>query len=263
MNLLIKSALILTVLTTLGLTTIEVKADPSIEWTYYPQTYQRGCWTECRKRFLGKCVATRQVCDFRTRYITSFNPSQKNVIQVAMNSLSQNIGNTNIRKCVQQFTTWYSGNYASKDHLVEQAWIDFDALRRANRWPHIDLHARRSLGVWDARAPVERKAWGTASKLSWNGNVSMEVNLDRIDEIVKQHGLESAADILAGTIFHELLHQMGHRHPDTGEYEVDYKQGHFVVVAGDCVQTNGEDARSPNGGGLDLTEPHPRWNLPN
>jgi hypothetical protein len=178
-----------------------------------------------------------------------------------MNYLSQNIANADIRECVQLYTAWYMGSYAPQDGLLRQAWLDFDALRRVNRWPHIDLHARRALGKADTRALVERKAWGSENALSWNGNISMEVNLDSIDKSIRKYGTADAAKVLAGTIFHELLHQMGHKHPGTGEYEADYKQGHFVVVAGDCIQTKGEDARSPRGG-LPLAEPYPGWNQP-
>ncbi|MDJ0734292.1 MAG: hypothetical protein QNJ47_09495 [Nostocaceae cyanobacterium] len=78
----------------------------------------------------------------------------------------------------------------------------------------------------------------------------MELNVTAIDQNIRRDGFNTAAEDLAGTIFHEMLHQMGHEHPNSGDYNTDYLQGHFVVVAGDCIASNGSETRTSRSLGL-------------
>jgi hypothetical protein len=109
-----------------------------------------------------------------------------------------------------------------------------------------------------ASAYLARKAWGTNGGLKWNGNIQVFVNFNQIEKMLADGGAGYAADSYAGTLLHEMLHQMGHDHPSTGNYAKDYEQGHFVVVAGDCVASSGEGARN----GVALSLHGFRWYVP-
>jgi len=142
---------------------------------------------------------------------------------------------------------FWKGNYAADGKRQEQGWLDFHALERANEWPKFDLVADRVGGNTTGSAYIARKAWGTNQGLKWNGNIQVFVNFNQIENMLANGGREYAANSYAGTLFHEMLHQMGHDHPATGNYSKDYEQGHFVVVAGDCIASNGDGARNAPG----------------
>lgn len=42
-------------------------------------------------------------------------------------------------------------------------------------------------------------------------------------------------EAMAGTIFHEMLHNLGHRHPSTGDWDTDYA-GLLIKGAGLCIE---------------------------
>lgn len=218
-------------------------AGPKISWTYHNTPAQ--CHNECKREVLGQCIETRRVCNSRTRNWTT---DTKAVIKRAMNLLSSRINTSRVRSCITKHTKKYRGIYARSGSLASAGKVDLKALSRVEEWPLLHLRAERENVYTTGSAYLERVARGSKLsgdryRLSWSNEINMYINLSAITYWKDREGFEEAANIYAGTIVHELMHQMGHNHPDG-----DYDQGHFIVVVGDCVANNGAGARSPSSG---------------
>ena len=245
------------------LLTPAVQARPSMKWKYINDTYNpRKCWKQCQRKVLGNCVQYVKKCDYRTRTLAFFDERHKRVIRKSMNYISGAMSDRNVRSCIQKYTEWYRVIGIPKGQKGRQSNIDYNALRIVDWFP-LNIKAKRAteLASWSGQAYLERKAWarkkGNTYYLNWNGALNIELNVDWMDKIMSQYSGSSPRvyRAVAGTIIHEVLHQMGHGHP-----EGDYNQGHFVVVVGDCIESQGTWARSPKG--LSLTARR-RYNILN
>ncbi len=232
-------------------------AAPKITW-YYQNDDVRGCRRECvsRDRITRTCWQYREVCNKRSAVVWS--SSQKRLVKRAMNILATRVDNRSVKSCVQKHTKYFRGSYAPKNNLSRQGWLDFNALASVSRWPEFNLVSKTlgNSGI-QGRTTIARIAYGTGNQLKWSGRIGMELNVNAIDTNIRRDGFDVAAENLAGTIFHEMLHQMGHQHPDTGDYNKDYLGGHFVVMAGDCIASNGKETRTSRS--LGLTSTGRRW----
>jgi hypothetical protein len=167
------------------------------------------------------------------------------MVRLALNYLSRTINKSNVRECVTSRTLKYEGIDE------EQAVIDFDALANVSKWPNIIIQAKNEDAGWAGRAFKQRIIYGELNQdnigelfFSLEGkNPGIIINLKHLHSDRDNYGDEVAYKNLAGVILHELLHQMGHGHPTTGDYAKDYLQGHFITVAGDCLTTDGLTAR--------------------
>jgi hypothetical protein len=190
-----------------------------------------------------------------------WSDSDEKIIEDSFNYLSSNINNSKVKQCIRKYTKIHSGVGKM------QSWIDYDALARIKKWPAINVIGEDSDGSWNGRARSERILSGErkelltdlddeefdddddeyikADRLSWKKSPTITINLAKVRHYKNKTGNSKASKRFAGTILHEILHQMGHLHPSTGNYEKDYTRGHFVVVAGDCLHTNGLSVRSP------------------
>jgi hypothetical protein len=181
---------------------------------------------------------------------SDWTDDDKATIRVAMKHLKSHINDSNIRQCIEKYTTRYRGNF---DDRERQSWVDYDALARVSKWPTLNIIGVVTESSWRGLAYVERNLYGnaeddssrTASSLKTRKKPTISLNLRSLREYESNIGESEAAKQFSGVILHEVLHQMGHDHPSTGNYEDDYEAGHFVVVAGDCLHTSGLMARSP------------------
>lgn len=220
-------------------------AGPSISWIYDSYKYEH-CEDYCAKTFLGQCVEWGEYCDYRS--VWGWKDRHKKVIKAAMDRLSQRIDDLKVAQCIKWWTFKYLGFYAPKEQWETQAWLDFNALAHVDHWPKIEIKAYRKDGDEKAWARHQRNAWGTVDALHWKGNLKIEVNLSWIDNALKWNSFDFVVDHYAGTIVHEVMHQMGHMHTQ------NYDEGHFVVAVGDCVRFNGSGTRWTPGFDL-LDEP--------
>ncbi|MEB4591115.1 hypothetical protein VSS37_09010 [Candidatus Thiothrix sp. Deng01] len=227
-----------------------------ISWTYNnPPIKRTYCTNTCSLRVLGQCVSYSQSC-------TTINTPDKNlefaeqhkqVIRAAMNHVSQQMQRSEVRSCIANHINYFSYSSGLWTNLQEQSWLDFSALIGVKKWPTINFYSYRSSSSIGRTVP-EKKLWGTSDALHWTGEPKIELNLNKIEEFTKNYNTNKAGIAFAGTIFHELLHQMGQKHPTTGNYSSDYEAGYFVVVAGDCIKYSGlGDRRTAIANGLPLT----------
>lgn len=202
---------------------ISAFASPRISWFYKDHTQQgQGCRTECSRRVFRGCVSYRKVCDYRTRFLASWS-GYKSITKDAMNYLSQNVGTSKFRSCVLERSEYAPGGW-------NRAKRDIITLGNVSRWPEINLHARVDGGGAAGRVfDISRVAYSTSRGLSWKGRINMMLFQDNINQNRRKYGYRIARNFLAGTILHELLHQMGHTHPKS------YYDGNFITVAGDCI----------------------------
>ncbi len=216
-----------------------IKVDKII-WDYKNKTTkQNKCRDKCAEKWLGKCVRYKKVCNNRTKIIAAFNKNHKRVVKSAMSHIQNQMGRSAVRSCIDKHVKRYKG--ISK----KQARDDLNALINASRWPRINLHPFNENTNTNGWAYLERKAWEKNGKLGWKNRININLNLTAIDKKINNgYGITKAGKALSGTIFHELLHQMGHSHPDTDSYKKNYESGYFVVVAGDCIMYSGAGDRN-------------------
>lgn len=216
-----------------------------VGWTYVTPPRQ------CTTRTSGPWWNRTEHVDCRNN--PRWTENDKEVIRESMRYFNERTQSSDVQDCAWDKTQYYRGENQ------ETAISDTSAMA-ASPFPHINM-----TGYYDydattrGRAQLIRRANSIHDVFS-GGPFDIELNLIAIREQLSNDGVDETAKNFAGVIAHEIMHQLGHSHPTTGDYENDYQQGHFVVVYGDCIYSNGEDARGPFSG-LSLTDQR-RYNWP-
>ena len=170
-------------------------------------------------------------------YNSNFTSSEQSKIQSAMNVLASRIDQGKIWDCAyNNYKKWYTWGVPGMNNTTDFENFIYRTERAfSNGVPRIYLSSyyenSSSFGRASVDNYVEPKFVNTTSlvaiyRMQGTFNISLNrYNLSNADW--------ATADTWAGVIFHELLHQMGHSHPN------GYKDGNYITVAGDCLQENG------------------------
>lgn len=218
----------------------DVFAGPTINWQYL-NNINRRCENVCARRVLKACVRWTERCNLRGGIY--WKKRHKRIVKKAFNLISQRIGSNRILSCVKKHTREVSISRNPRirsNYLSKLSYDDLLSLSVARQWPKIYIKAYSASGNTLGRALVERNLWGEYKTLTWYSNkkITINLNLKRMDETLRNYGENAAVEDFSGTIIHEILHQMGHVHPVN-----DYRSGYFVSV-GDCIASNGNSARN-------------------
>jgi hypothetical protein len=195
-----------------------------------------------------------------------WSQEQMQIVSQALDYIHKNMNKPSIRQCVKNKTIIFSGINASQDRLSEQSWLDYDALS-INSWPTITVSGRYANDWWAGLAYLQVNLQGAGSRdndvwIEDEGGGNEEL-LESSVFILRKNKAEITVNLrfiqdninidrptlirkVSGIILHEILHQMGHNHPSNSDPKNDYNQGNFIVVAGDCLDSEGIFARGPS-----------------
>lgn len=189
--------------------------------------------------------------NFKSNGNRSFNNADKALIKRSMNVLSKRIDQDRVWRCAtRNFRRWKVNN-SGQNITTTDRFKRFVNLHRnaykSGKIPRVmfvpfyengPAHGRAYVGGFVRAKFVETTSLVPIYKFS--GEYEVQINLKHFRSSSWQD-----PDVWAGTIFHEMLHQMGYNH-DVGNYQDEM----FITVLGDCVTNNGT-YRSRNG--LSLT----------
>jgi hypothetical protein len=134
-----------------------------------------------------------------------------------------------VRECIARNVRKYAGL------TEEQAWNKLEQMSGSSVWPKVIIISADFPGRQTGQALIENKG----VDIYPNGTFNIMIDNKYISDSINESGKDWAEASLAGTILHEILHQMGNEHPG----DADYSQRFFVTVAGDCVVSNGAGDR--------------------
>lgn len=169
-------------------------------------------------------------------YSDTFTSSQKAKIKDAMNTLASRVDSGDVWACARNnYQKWYTRGVSEVSNNSDfRRWISNTERAFSNGVPRIYLSAYRENSASFGRAQVS-----SAVKATFRETISLVPIYDLTGTFrisLNTWNLDNAGrdrDVWAGVIFHELMHQMGHRHAN------GYTDNNYMTVLGDCLQENG------------------------
>ena len=188
--------------------------------------------------------------NFRQAGNLSFSRQNRDLIQRSMNVLSKRIDQSRIWNCARENTKKWKVQNSGQNITTTDRFKNFIRLHQraftSGNIPRVLFTPFRENGPAHGRAYVggyvKAKFVSTTSLVpiyKFDGEFNVMLNLKHLSD-----RNWNDAETWAGTIFHEMLHQMGYTH-----FKGVYNDDMYITVIGDCVTNNGR-YYSRNGFGL-------------
>lgn len=172
--------------------------------------------------------------------------SHKEFLKDAFQLMKERVGDNNVKTCINKYTTLYPNlnGLSPQEAINELQALDSNTYTVAlERDKGRDLHRVMFDSVYEgvvriAFTELERSfvAEDNHLKIENSNASSITIIPSVLDYWIEDVNQETALNLYAGVLAHEILHLMGYSH----EHETEtLDDGYFPIIVQDCIATSG------------------------